>query len=103
MHRSDIIEYLEGLVHKRFSMETLNKALSEFFKTTVEVDNNTQSRLDSGDYDCEDDLPADFNLMFNIEDGTSKSGFYDIYMLPMRKTGYDGVDMYITEIGYEFI
>ena len=35
MHRSDIIEYLEGLVHKRFSMETLNETLSEFFKTLL--------------------------------------------------------------------
>jgi hypothetical protein len=40
--------------------------------------------------------------MFNIEDGSEQSGFFDIYMLPMRRKGFDGADMYITEVGYEF-
>jgi hypothetical protein len=99
----DIVNFLEGLLHKRYTMESLNEELTKFFNCKIEVYNNTQERLDSKDFDCEEDLPADWNLMFNIEDGTEQSGFYDIYMLPMRRKGFDGADMYITEVSWEFI
>ena len=99
----DVIEFLESLVQHRFSMEQLNKKVSEFFGEDILIENNTQIRLDSGDYDTEDDLTCDFNLMFNVENGTDQSGFYDIYMLPMRRAGFDNANMYITEVAYEFI
>lgn len=99
----EIINFLENLVHQRFSTEQLNKELSDFFNQKVEVENNTKLRLDSGDFDTDEDLPYDWNLMFNIEDGTEQSGYFDIYMLPMRRKGFDGEDMYITEVGYELI
>lgn len=91
----EVIEFLEDLVGRRFSMETLNKAINNFFGQEVELENV------SFENDEDDELP-DFNIMFNIEDGTDKSGYYDIYMLPMRRKGFDGSDMYITEVGYEF-
>jgi hypothetical protein len=97
--RQEIINFLENLVHTRLSMEQLNQSVSEFFGTKVEVINVTEENLKEGN----DDELSDYNLMFNIEDGTDQSGFYDIYMLPMRREGFDGGTMYITEVGYEFI
>jgi hypothetical protein len=98
-----IVNFLEGLVNERYSMESLNTILSALFKCEIEVYNNTQERLDSKDFDCEEDLPVDWNLMFNIDDDTEQSGCYDIYMLPMRRKGFDGADMYITEVSWEFM
>jgi hypothetical protein len=41
--------------------------------------------------------------MVNVDsDGNSDAIDIDIYMLPMRRKGYDNADMYITEVGYEF-
>ena len=98
--QTEIITFLENLVHKRFSEETLNKELSVFFKRKIEVSNVSQGRIDSGE---DDDELADYNLMFNIESGyDSDSGYYDIYMLPMRRPGWNDADMYVTEVSYEF-
>ena len=99
--QKEVINFLENLVHQRFSEETLNKTLSDFFGEPIEVENNTQLRIDNLDYDCEEDLPTDFNLMFNIET-EDDYGYFDIYMLPMRRAGFDYSTMYITEVGYEF-
>ena len=95
----EIMTFLENLVHQRFSEETLNTKLSEFFDQKIEVYNTSQGRIDNGEDDHE---LSDYNLMFNIESGECDSGFYDIYMLPMRRPGYDDANMYITEVGYEF-
>lgn len=97
----EVIDFLEQLVHNRFSMESLNKKLSDFFGEPIEVENNTQARIEALDFTCDEDLPADFNLMFNIET-EEDYGYFDIYMLPMRREGFDGSTMYITEVAYEF-
>ena len=39
--------------------------------------------------------------MFNSENEETY-GYFDIYILPMRRKDLDGSDMYITEISYEF-
>ena len=100
--REEIINFLERLVFGRESMESLNKKLSEFFGKKIEVVNVSQSREESED---DQDELTDFNLMFAFEsedeDDNPVDG--DIYMLPMRRKGHDGADMYITEVGYEFI
>jgi hypothetical protein len=100
--RREIIEFLEKLVYGRESMESLNAKLTEFFGKKIEVCNVSQSREESdGD---EDDL-TDWNLMFAFEseDDDDNPVDGDIYMLPMRREGFDGADMFITEIGYEFL
>jgi hypothetical protein len=97
----EVIDFLDKLVQNRFNMETLNKKLSDFFGEPIELENNTQARLDSGDFTCDEDLPADYNLMFNLE-REDQYGYFDIYMLPMRREGFEGSTMYITEVGYEF-
>jgi len=91
------IKFLEGLVSQRFSIETLNKELSEFFEEDIEVYNASQGRIDNGE---DDDELSDWNLMFTCEKHAIDG---DIYFLPMRREGFDGATMYITEVGYEFI
>jgi hypothetical protein len=97
----EVVDFLENLVHQRFSEETLNKTLSDFFNEPVVVENNTQIRIDNNDFSSDEDLPADYNLMFNIEN-EQDYGYYDIYMLPMRRAGFDYSTMYITEVAYDF-
>jgi hypothetical protein len=99
--QTEVIDFLENLVHRRFSEERLNEVLTMFFQEPIVVENNTQVRIDNLDFGCEEDLPADFNLMF----ATTKEeqyGDFDIYMLPMRRAGFDDSTMYITEVSYEF-
>jgi hypothetical protein len=95
--RVEIINLLEGLVHNRFSLESLNTKLSQFFGETIEVYNASQGRIDSGE---DDDELSDWNLMFTSEKHAIDG---DIYFLPMRREGFDGSTIYITEVGYEFI
>ena len=97
----EVVDFLENLVSQRFSEETLNKTLSDFFNEPVVVENNTQIRIDNNDFSSDEDLPADYNLMFNV-DNEQDHGYYDIYMLPMRRAGFDYSTMYITEVAYEF-
>ena len=97
MEKQEVISFLEGLVGQRFNMQSLNDKLEKVFNQKVELQNTSLLREQEND----DDL-SDYNLMFNIEDGSEQSGFFDIYMLPMRRKGFDGADMYITEVGYEF-
>ena len=99
--QTEIMGFLENLVTQRFSEERLNKTLSEFFNEPIVVENNTQDRIDNNDFDTEEDLPADYNLMFNV-DNEQDYGYYDIYMLPMRRAGFDESTMYITEVAYDF-
>jgi len=98
--RREIIEFLESLVYGRESMESLNIKLTAFFGTKIEVYNVSEDRENSDDGD---DL-VDFNLMFAFEseDDDDNPVDGDIYMLPMRREGFDGANMFITEIGYEF-
>ena len=92
-----VAKFLESLVGQRFNMITLKEVLSEFFKEDIKIDNISQQRLDKG----MDDELTDYNLMFNSVKKKTY-GYYDIYMLPMRRVGYEGSDMYITEVDYEF-
>ena len=85
----EVIDFLEQLVHNRFSMESLNKKLSDFFGEPIEVQEASSEDV------------ADYNLMFNLE-REDQYGYFDIYMLPMRREGFNGSTMYITEVAYEF-
>jgi hypothetical protein len=96
--QKQVVEFLEGLVYGRESIESLNKKISEHFGEKIEVENVSQGRIDNGD---EDDELTDWNLMFNSE-SEETFGYFDIYFLPMRRVGFDGSTMYITEISWEF-
>lgn len=99
--KTEIVSFLEGLVHSRVTEEQLNETLSTFFDIDIKVYNASQERLNAGD----DDGLGDWNLMFtSLVDGVEDGDHYnpvdgDIYILPMRRDGM----MYITEVGYEFI
>jgi len=94
------IEFLEGLVYGRESIESLNKKLSEHFGEKIEVYNKTQDYIDRGEEDP-DGVLTDWNLLFNSENEETY-GYFDIYFLPMRREGFDGATMFITEISWEF-
>ena len=96
--KPETIIFLEELLHNRFSLDSLNEKLSTFFGEKIEVYNASQGRIDSGE---EDDELSDWNLMFTFEsEDMLVDG--DIYFLPMRREGFDGATMYVTEVGYEF-
>ena len=82
---------MENLVGKRFSVDSLNAHLSKLFKEEIKVE----------DVNVNDDDFGDYNLLFESTNPDTY-GFFDIYYLPMRKPGYDGETIYITEVAYEF-
>ena len=87
-----IISKLEKLVHNRFSVESLEKKLSEIFggeEIKIELI-------------CEDvDYLADWNYAFTSEQDVI-GGDFDIYVLMQRNKDNNGNTMYVTEVGYEF-
>jgi hypothetical protein len=96
--KKEVVKFLESLVGQRFNLDTLNANLSKHFNETIRVENVSQGRIDSGE---SDDELTDWNLMFNSENQETY-GYFDIYMLPMRRAGFDGATFYVTEVGYEF-
>jgi hypothetical protein len=91
-----LVNDLESLVGMRCTLDSLNRKLSEFTGETISVVDITSSK-------DEDDL-SDWNLLFEInsEENDELYGYFDIYYLKLRKPGYFGETMYITEISYEF-
>jgi hypothetical protein len=91
--QKEVVEFLENLVGQRFNLNTLNEVLSEEFgediKSEIVNDNDDENTL------------TDWNIMFDSEKKETY-GYFDIYMLKMRRPGFDGATFCITEIGYEF-
>jgi hypothetical protein len=91
--QKEVVEFLENLVGKRFNLSTLNEVLSEQFDEVIkcEIVND----------DDEENTLTDWDIMFDsVKEETY--GYFDIYVLKMRKPGFDGSTFHITEIGYEF-
>jgi hypothetical protein len=89
----DIELALEDLVGQRFNKETLEAKLSTIFKQPIKVK----------DISKDDDELVDFNLLTNFDnEETNMFGYVDIYILHMRRAGFDGATMYITEIAVQF-
>jgi len=87
---TDIIKFLNSLVHNRFNEETLTNKLSEFFDYKV--------KLFISDYES-----PDYSYCFNID--KDKDDLYldvDIYYLNQKNTSFDGSTFYITEVSYDF-
>jgi hypothetical protein len=89
--QKEVVEFLKSLVHMRYNMETLTKVLSRYFNEPIIP---TYSREELGD-------DVDYNIMFDSHKEETY-GYFDIYVLKMRRPGHDGSDFYVTEIGYEF-
>lgn len=89
----EISDRLNNLVQSRFSKEKLESKLSEIFGTPITLD----------DISREDDELVDFNFLGDFDiPNQNLYGFFDIYFLKMRKAGFDGSDIYITEVAIEF-
>ena len=87
---------LEELVGKRFTKESLEAYLTEKFSHNIKIE----------DISREDDELGDYNFITNIDieypDGFHLFADVDIYFLKMRRDGFDGANIYVTEIGVEF-
>ena len=90
----DIIYKLEGLVHNRFSVESLEKKLSEIF-------GGEEIHIELGYLDVKDETASDWNYMFTSEQDVI-GGDFDIYVLMHRNKDINGNTMYVTEVSYEF-
>lgn len=90
----DIINKLEKLVHNRFSVESLEKKLSEIF-------GGEEIHIELGYLDVKDETASDWNYMFTSEQDVI-GGDFDIYVLMQRNKDINGNTMYVTEISYEF-
>jgi hypothetical protein len=90
----DIINKLEKLVHNRFSIESLEKKLSEIF-------GGEEIHIELGYIDVEDETAPDWNYMFTSEQDVI-GGDFDIYVLMHRNKDCNGNTMYVTEVSYEF-
>jgi len=87
--QNEIIDRLDFLVGRRYTIEDLNKYLSLHFYEEIEVSDVTKDK-------DECDL-SDHNFMFSsLENDTY--GYFDIYFLPTREPNI----FLITEIGFEF-
>ena len=95
MKATKVIQILEGLVHYRFSMESLAEHLQKEFKLDEPmVINDVTDDKDECD-------TSDYNLMCTL-DAHDIFCDIDIYFLKLRKTDYDDNTIYVTEVGYEF-
>lgn len=84
---------LEDLVGFRFNKKSLQKKLSEIFGAKIVLEDISNK---------EDEL-ADYNFVggFDIPE-KGLYGYFDIYFLKMRRTGFDGSRIYVTEVAIEF-
>lgn len=87
----DIVTSIEGLVHKRFNINTLNKEVSKIIGEEV--------KLELGRLDITDE--PDWCYQWNSEVGDIFA-YYDIYVLRHRNVDWNGNDLYVTEVGFEF-
>ena len=96
LQKFDIRETLENLVvGKRWTKKKLEDYLTKKFGVVQTLD----------DVSKDDDELGDWNLLGNIDrtyDGVHIYAYYDIYFLKMKQEGFDGNDIYVTEVGIEF-
>lgn len=86
--QKEIASKIESLVHKRYNKELL----TDFLKTVF----NEEIELILTDSDT-----SDYNYVFESKKDETY-GFFDIYFLKMKTWGFDGSNIYITEVNYEF-
>ena len=84
---------LEDFVGNRFNKESLEKTLSIVFDSNIDLEEISHD---------EDEL-VDYNFIghFDIPE-KELYGFFDIYFLKMRRPGFDGADIYVTEVSIDF-
>ena len=89
----DIRAGLESLVGSRFNKESLEKELTEIFGIEIVLEDISHDEDELGDYN--------FLGSFDIPE-RELYGYFDVYFLKMRRPGFDGADIYVTEVAIEF-
>ena len=89
----DIRVGLEDLVGARFNQKSLEEKLTEIFGIETVLE----------DISRDDDELGDYNFLghFDIPE-KELYGFFDFYFLKLRRPGFDGADIYVTEVAIEF-
>jgi hypothetical protein len=95
MKPTKVIQILEGLVHYRFSLESLAEHLQKEFKLDAPM--VIEDVTDNKD-ECD---TSDYNLMCCL-DAHDIFCDIDIYFLMLRKPDFENNTIYVTEVGYEF-
>jgi hypothetical protein len=89
----EISNRLERLARGRFTKETLERALTTIFGVDIVLE----------DISREDDELGDYNFLGHFDNPNSNLyGYFDIYFLKMRRPGFDGSDLYVTEVAIQF-
>ena len=90
----EVAQFLESLVHERHTIKSLEDKINSEFNSNIKFEL-------CNDDDNDEDTKTDFNLIGVLE---FKDVFcdVDVYYLPMRYNGFDGANILITEVGYEF-
>ena len=88
----EIIEALKELVGKRTTKEEIESKLTKLTGVPVVME----------DISKDDDELVDFNLIGNIDDGKELFCDFDVYFLKMRNKGFDGSDILVTEVSFNF-
>jgi hypothetical protein len=89
----EISNRLENLVQNRFTKESLESLLSIIFDVSIVLEDISHDEDELGDYN--------FLGHFDIPD-KNLYGYFDIYFLKMRRPGFDGSDLYVTEVAIQF-
>ena len=91
--KKKVIAILENLVSNRFTVKTLEEYLTREFAVPIKLEEISRK----------DDELGDYNLLGLLDiENKAIYCYFDIYYLKMRRKGFDGADIYITEVSYEF-
>lgn len=94
--REEIADALEDLVHNRYSKAQVEKYINDLFNPKEPI---------SIDWDCyQDGGLTDYDAMFSSDDIVDEEliGDFDLYWLPLKADNEEQVEVYITEVAYDF-
>lgn len=96
--REEIADALEDLVHNRYSKAQVEKYINDLFNPKEPI---------TIDWDCyQDGGLTDYDAMFSTwsDDIVDEEliGDFDLYWLPLKADNEEQVEVYITEVAYDF-
>ena len=101
MSKTELIDFLESLVHSRRSILGIQNAINDYLHThAVVVEKSWQ--WDNTEFSADYQLIGSTELAHEYNENRPFCDF-DIYVLPTKQKFKNGdVAYYITEVGYEF-
>ena len=94
---------LKNFQEKGIRLKIIAPITSENLEPARELSKHFNEKITAGyvnEFDDDNEL-ADWNIMFDSKNEDTY-GYFDIYVLKMRRVGFDGADFLVTEVGYEF-